>query len=466
MSASDAKGSDPRRRLPAVDQVLQLEGVPQLIEAYGRTLVVQQVRWLLDQSRHAAGSGDAPHDLLNAPVAVLTQRLAETTRPSLVPLINATGVVLHTNLGRAPLPAEAAARVAALASTYSNLEYDLEAGERGNREVHAETRLREILGAEATAVVNNNAAAVLLALNTLSDGREVLVSRGELVEIGGSFRIPEILAKSGARLREVGTTNRTRISDYREALGPQSGAILRVHQSNFQMVGFTEAPQLLELAELAREAGLPLVEDLGSGLLTPQPGALSSEPTVSEALKVGVEVVTWSGDKLLGGPQAGLVAGRTTAVRAMRANPLYRALRVDKMTLAALDAVLVEYQCGRASRTIPAQHMIGLPASAIRARAQALVGLLAGECPDLRAEVTEGVSAVGGGSAPAVELSTALVSLAHPALSATQLAAALRAGTPPVVSRTADDRVLIDLRTVPPEQDETLAGLIAAACRR
>jgi L-seryl-tRNA(Ser) seleniumtransferase len=360
---------------------------------------------------------------------------------------------------------EAAARVADLAAGYSNLEFDLAAGERGNRETHAEARLRRILGAEATAVVNNNAAAVLLAVNTLAEGREVIVSRGELVEIGGSFRIPDVLEKSGARLREVGTTNRTRLSDYGAALGTETGAILRVHKSNFEIVGFTQAPSLGELAELARERGVPLVEDLGSGLLTPQTGALAEEPTVAEALTAGVTAVTWSGDKLLGGPQAGMVAGQAAAVGSMRRNPLYRALRVDKMTLAALDAVLVEYQCGRARQTVPVQRMIALPVEQIRPRALALADRLRRGCPDLGVELSDGASAIGGGAAPSRQLPTTLLRLTHPTLSAERLAAALRAGSPPVITRIAEDRVLLDLRTVFPEDDETLAEAIDAAAR-
>jgi L-seryl-tRNA(Ser) seleniumtransferase len=382
-----------------------------------------------------------------------------------VPVINATGVIVHTNLGRAPLPAAAAARVAALAAAYSNLEYDLVRGERGQREVHAEGRLQRLLGAGGAVVVNNNAAAVLLAVNTFAQGREVLVSRGELVEIGGSFRIPDILAKSGARLREVGTTNRTRLSDYRAALSAETGMILKVHPSNFRIVGFTESPGSDELAGLAREAGLPLVEDLGSGLLAPLPPPLDAEPTAGQRLAQGVDLVTMSGDKLLGGPQAGLVAGQRQRIDAMRSNPLYRALRVDKMTLAALDVVLAEHEAGRAAQTVPVVAMLTLSAPQVRARAEAMARALRAACPGLAVEVRDGASAAGGGAAPEVDLPTALLALAHPARRADDLAAALRGGRPPVVARVADDRLVLDLRTVDAADEPALLQALVAQAR-
>jgi L-seryl-tRNA(Ser) seleniumtransferase len=383
----------------------------------------------------------------------------------LIPVINATGVVVHTNLGRAPLSGEAAARVAALASTYSNLEFDLASGERGDREAHSEARLRRLLGAEAAVVVNNNAAAVLLAVNTLAEGREVLVSRGELVEIGGSFRIPDVLRKGGARLRGVGTTNRTRIADYRRALGPDTALILKVHPSNFRIVGFTEAPELAELVGLALEAGVPLVEDLGSGLLAPIAG-LEDEPEAGPSLAAGVDVVTFSGDKLLGGPQAGLVVGRKALVDAMRRNPLYRALRVDKMTVAALDAVLAEHEAGRALETVPVPRMLHASADSLRTRAETLVADVRREAPGLELELVPGASAVGGGAAPTVELPTVLVAVRRSGRSASELAAALRAANPPVVGRVAGERLLLDLRTVAPEEEaalrQALRGLVEA----
>jgi L-seryl-tRNA(Ser) seleniumtransferase len=457
MADTRAEGTDPRRRLPSVDEVLHQDWARALEERHGRASLLRHLRALLDEARESAARGDSAE--VAGMVAALPHRLARRLEragaPSLVPVINATGVVIHTNLGRAPLSPEAAARVAEVAASYSNLEYDLEAGDRGNREVHAEARLRVMLGAEGTVVVNNNAAAVLLAVNTLAEGREVLVSRGELVEIGGSFRIPDVVGKGGARLREVGTTNRTRLSDYRAALGPDTGLILKVHPSNFRIVGFTESPPPEDLAALARSAGISFVEDLGSGLLSRGPD-LEGERTVAESLESGVDLVTFSGDKLLGGPQAGLAAGGKTVTDAMRGNPLYRALRVDKMTLAALDVVLADHEAGRNAERVPVQRMLGVDREAVRARARALAADLRAGCPRAQIDVVDGSSAVGGGAAPTVEIPTALVAGSHAVLGPERLAAALRAGAPPVVARVADDRLLIDLRTVRAEDEEAL----------
>jgi L-seryl-tRNA(Ser) seleniumtransferase len=457
MADPRADGTDLRRRLPSVDEVLRQDWARALEERHGRASLLRHLRVLLDEARESAARGDPAGvaDIAASLSGRLARRLERAAAASLVPVINATGVVIHTNLGRAPLSPEAAARVAQVASRYSNLEYDLESGDRGHREVHAEARLREMLGAEGTVVVNNNAAAVLLAVNTLAEGREVLVSRGELVEIGGSFRIPDVVGKSGAALREVGTTNRTRLSDYRAALGPDTGLILKVHPSNFRIVGFTESPPPAELAALARSAGVPFVEDLGSGLLSPLPG-LEGERTVAESLGAGADLVTFSGDKLLGGPQAGLAAGRRAVTDAMRRNPLYRALRVDKMTLAALDVVLADHEAGRNAERVPVQRMLGLDAAAVRARAQALADGLRAACPRARIDVVEGSSAVGGGAAPAVDVPTALVAVGHAALGPERLATALRAGDPPVVARVADDRLVLDLRTVRPDEEDAL----------
>jgi L-seryl-tRNA(Ser) seleniumtransferase len=449
--------TDLRRRLPSVEQVLQHPAVRELEQRHGRSALLRHLRALLDEARSRAAAADESglEAILGDLPGVLSRRIEAAAGPSLVPVINATGVVVHTNLGRAPLPRQAAERVAALASSYCNLEYDLAAGERGHREVHAETRLRQMLGCESVVVVNNNAAAVLLAVNTFAEGREVLVSRGELVEIGGSFRIPEVLRKGGARLREIGTTNKTRRSDFESALGPETGMILKVHPSNFRIVGFTESPSLADLVALARSANVPLVEDLGSGLLAPLP-PLGDEPTVADRLRSGVDLVTFSGDKLLGGPQAGLAAGRRGALDAMRRNPLYRALRVDKMTLAALDAVLADHEAGRAAQSIPVLRMLSLSADEVRARAEALASELGRDAPGLRIEVIGGVSAVGGGAAPTVEIPTALVALEHPDRGPDDVAAALRAASPPVVVRVAEGRVVLDLRTVAPEQEADL----------
>ena len=434
--------------------------------AHGREAVLGALRAALDarRERAAEAQGDAAPPLADLAEEVAA-RIAAAVRPALARVLNATGVVVHTNLGRAPLSAEAAARVALIAASYSNLEYDLESGERGAREAHAVSRLRELLDVDAAVVVNNCAAAVLLAVNTHAEGREVLVSRGELVEIGGSFRIPDVLRKAGARLVEVGTTNRTRISDYRNALTPRTGMILKVHPSNFRIVGFTEQPSPGELADLAREAALPLVEDQGSGLLRPLPGALADEPTVADALRDGASVVTFSGDKLLGGPQAGIAAGLRAFVEPMRANPLYRALRVDKLTLAALDATLVEHSQRGEDARLPVVRMIHAPAEELRARALAFAAALAERAPALAPAVLAGESKVGGGAVPDRGIPSALVALDPGARGADRLAAALRAGSPPVVARVAEGRLLVDLRTIRPDEEALLLSALVAAAR-
>jgi L-seryl-tRNA(Ser) seleniumtransferase len=461
-----ATGTDARRLLPSVDQALLRPEVRELVVAHGRAAVVLALRAALEALRERASASPAGLEGALAELgADVRARLLAAARPSLRRVINATGVVVHTNLGRAPLSPEAAARVAEVASSYSNLEYDLERGRRGDREAHAERRLRELLGVEATVVVNNCAAAVLLAVNTLAEGREVLVSRGELVEIGGSFRIPDVLCKGGARLREVGTTNRTRLADYRAALSDQTGMILKVHPSNFRIVGFTEQPSDEELSALAREAGVPLVEDQGSGLFDPLPGPLAAEATVRQALRGGADALTFSGDKLLGGPQAGLVAGREAIVARMRKNPLYRALRVDKMTLAALDATLVEHEAGRAGERVPVLRMLHAPLDTVRARAAAFARALEAEAPALRPTLQDAESAVGGGASPQVGVPTVLVALDASPAGPDRLAAALRRGEPPVVVRVAEDRVLLDLRTVLPDEERLLLAALAAPGR-
>ncbi len=454
---------DPRRLVPAVESLLQRDGVQALVGRYGRQPVLRELRELLDELRALAAREPGQ---LTARLALLEvelrRRLGAADQPSLRRVVNATGVVVHTNLGRAPLPAAAVARVAEIAAGYCNLELDLESGERGQRESHIEGRVQRLLGAEGAVVVNNCAAALMLAVNTLAEGREVPVSRGELVEIGGSFRIPDVLRKGGARLVEVGTTNRTRLSDYRAALSPATAMILKVHPSNFRIVGFSEGPSLTELAGLAREAGLPLVEDLGSGYLGGLP-ALASEPALRESLAAGVDLVAVSGDKLLGGPQAGLLVGRADLCAALRRNPLYRALRVDKLTLAALAAVLAEHEAGRAEESVPVVRMLALSAAAVAARATALRQRLQQACPRLETALVEGASAVGGGAAPTLEVPTVLLSVALPGWSAEQLAARLRRASTPVVGRIVEDRLALDLRTVGADEEPLLLAALAEA---
>jgi L-seryl-tRNA(Ser) seleniumtransferase len=379
-------------------------------------------------------------------------------------VINATGVILHTNLGRAPLAAAALERAREIGSGYSNLEFDLASGERGKRDAHADRLFSRLFsqqlgaGAEqlATIVVNNNAAAVLLALNTIAEAGEVVVSRGELVEIGGAFRVPEVMAKAGSQLREVGTTNRTRIGDYERALNEKTRALLRVHRSNFQMVGFTEQPSLAELVELGRKRNIPVIEDLGSGaLFDMQSLGISGEPGVSESLRAGVDVVTYSGDKLLGGPQAGLISGRKDLLARLRSNPLFRAVRVDKLTYAALEATLLAYVRGD-HPSIPALRMMSLSSEEVGKRAEALLSQIK-NVRGLLFESVPGESVIGGGAAPGVRLPTVLIVASWDGLSASELAARLRASEPPVIARVEDNKVLLDLRTVFPEQDSLLA---------
>ena len=460
-------GVDPRRLLPSVDQALQRPELAPLVAAHGRDAVLSALRAALGGLRESSLDPAAVSEALAGLAGEVAARVAASTRPSLVRVLNATGVVVHTNLGRAPLSPEAAARVAEIASGYSNLELDLASGERGAREAHVEARLQELLGVESAVVVNNCAAAVLLAVNTHAEGRRVLVSRGELVEIGGSFRIPDVIRKGGARLVEVGTTNRTRLSDFEAALEADVdlGLILKVHPSNFRIVGFTEQPSREELAGLARAAGRPLLEDQGSGLLRRLPGELADEPTVAEALAGGADLVTFSGDKLLGGPQAGIAAGLRRYVEPMRANPLYRALRVDKLTLAALDATLVEHQRQGERAGLPVARMIAAPIEELRARAEAFAKALASRAPALAPSLLPGESLVGGGAAPDRGMPTLLVALEPGPRGADRLAAALRRGSPPVVTRVAERRVLVDLRTIRADEEELLLAALEAAAR-
>jgi len=460
---STTTGADPRRLLPAVDQALQRPELRPLVEAHGRPAVLSALREVLEALRRRPPA-DAERALEGLAQAV-SARLSLDEQPSLVRVLNATGIVVHTNLGRAPLSALAAERVALAARGYSNLEYDLESGERGSREAHAAARLQALLESEAALVVNNCAAAVLLAVNTLAEGRDVLVSRGELVEIGGSFRMPDVVRKGGGRLVEVGTTNRTRRADFEAALTAQSGLILKVHPSNFRIVGFTEEPRLEELAELASSAGVALVYDQGCGLVSPPIGALEGEPVAALALRRGAHVVTFSGDKLLGGPQAGIAAGRRELVAAMLKNPLYRALRPDKLSLAALDATLLEHQQGRALERLPVLRMVSETAAALRARAEAFARAALQAAPGLALELVPGESKVGGGAAPELGLPTVVVAVDPGPRGADALARALRRGSPPVVARVAEGRVLLDLRTIQPDEEAALAAAVAAAAR-
>lgn len=449
-----------RRVIPSIEALRQRPEIQALEQRFGTAATVEALRAGARALREAlaAGGGETPANREQAARAIETAaraRLAAALGGSLRPVLNATGVILHTNLGRAPLAAAALERLAAVARGYANLEYDLARGARGARSGHAEALLTRLTGAEAAVVVNNNAAAVLLVLAALAAGREVLVSRGELVEIGGGFRVPDVMAQSGAVLREVGTTNRTRLADYTVAVGPATALILRVHRSNFRIEGFTDRPALDALAAAARELGVPLVEDLGSGCVTPE---LAWEPPVQASIAAGADLVCFSGDKLLGGPQAGIVVGRRALVDRLRIHPLLRALRVDKLTLAALEGTLLEYATGRAADTLPVQRFLRLRPEALAARARALAEALEGA--GWTARLVAGVSAVGGGSAPGVALPTTLVALTLPGVAPDALEARLRALDPPIVARIRDDRVVLDLRTVPEDQDELVRDLL------
>lgn len=453
------------RSIPSIDRLRSHPQVAELEARYGPTATVEALRAGAAEMREKLGSaraleGDAP--VADAVVAIASTRLRSVFRQSLVPVINATGVIIHTNLGRAPLSSSAIDEVSRVARGYSTLEYDLEAGGRGRRDVHAEGLLCRLTGAEGAVIVNNNAAATLLILAALAAGREVIVSRGELVEIGGGFRVPDIMAQSGARLREVGTTNRTRVADYAAAVSERTALILRVHPSNFRIEGFTERPTLAELVSMGRRLHVPVAEDLGSGLLESGPGhpLTGSEPSVRAAVAAGVDVCAFSGDKVLGGPQAGIVVGRATVLDQLRHHPLMRALRVDKMTYAALAATLVEYATDRSSSTVPVQQMLAMSPETIRSRAATLATGIHAKDRRWTAEVITGTSTVGGGSAPGVELPTWLLSLGRQDLSCHVIAARLRASHPPVVTRIESDRVLLDLRTVPPDLDADLTSVL------
>ncbi len=449
------------RVIPSIEILRQRDTVRALEAAFGAEATVNALRAGAERLREAIAAGTGPAD--GEAAAALVERdaqvaLAAAARGSLRPVINATGVVIHTNLGRAPIAAAALERVAAIAGGYSNLEYDLAEGTRGSRTVHAESLITALTGAEAAVVVNNNAAATLLILTGLANGREVVISRGELVEIGGGFRIPDVLRQSGATLREVGTTNRTRVNDYTATVTAATAMFLRVHPSNFRIEGFTERPALADLVQAGRATGVPVVEDIGSGCLIDD---LPGEPSVQASIAAGVDLVCFSGDKLLGGPQCGIIAGRRALVDKLRTHPLMRALRADKITFAILEATLAEYVAGRAGSTVPVQRMLQATADEIEARAMALGERLVAS--GWQIALMSGASAVGGGSAPGLGLPTVLLSISRDGESAAATEAWLRTLDPPVIARIETDRVVLDLRTVLPGQDETLATLLGVS---
>jgi L-seryl-tRNA(Ser) seleniumtransferase len=467
--ALTADQADLLRQIPSVDELLTQPRLAALAQRVDRALLVEIARTVLADLRgRITGEGTAAVMALDS--TALEERIAsmveQVLTSSLQAVINATGVILHTNLGRAPLSSAAAEEIRRSAASYSNLEYDLEAGARGKRDVHVAQLLERLTGAEAAIVVNNCAAAVLLVLAALAKGGEVIVSRGELIEIGDGFRIPEIMAQSGAVLREVGTTNRTRIVDYENAINENTRLLLRVHPSNFTITGFAEKPSMDELVALGQRAGLPLVEDLGSGCLVDLLSAGITEPTVRQSVDAGVSIVMFSGDKLLGGPQAGIIAGKTELIGRVRRHPLFRALRVDKLTTAALAATLGAYLRG-AAEEIPAMRMIRMSVQEIKRRAENFLRELTPELPlgEVELEITDGSSLAGGGSTPTQSLPTRLIRIASARYSASQLEQRLRrapAGIS-VIARVEEDRLILDLRTVFPEQEPLLLKTLSAA---
>ena len=455
------------RDIPSIDDLLQRPALTRAAAAHGRSLVTAAARRAAGSLRDALRSrteglpesADAILAWIEArALADIDARLA----PSLKPVINATGVLLHTNLGRAPLAADALAAASRVAAGYSNLEYDVARGSRGHRHAHAEHLLTDLTGAEAALVVNNNAAAALVVLAALAAGREVIVSRGELVEIGGGFRVPDVLAQSGATLREVGTTNRTRVADYAAAIGDRTALLLRVHRSNFRIEGFTEQPSLSDLTALGRQFTIPVVEDQGSGWLGADdpPAALRGETPVSASLTAGADLVLFSGDKLLGGPQAGLIVGRAALIDRVRKHPLMRAVRADKLAYAALEATLALWAQPARRATLPIWRMLTLPLEDIDRRAKAVASALVAS--GIRSRILDGYSTTGGGSAPESELPTRLVAVRVEGRSAADVERELRLGDPPIVARIEQDEVVLDLRTVSEDDDRRLAEAIRA----
>jgi L-seryl-tRNA(Ser) seleniumtransferase len=446
------------RELPSVDALLNSDGAQELVKVYGRSLTTAAYRQTLAAAREAIKNGRQT----TPPTSEQLNKQAQTwlkalTEPTLKPVINATGVIIHTNLGRAPLSNAAIQAISRVAAGYSTLEYDLTAGQRGSRSVHAEQLIRQITGAEAAHTVNNNAAAVLLMLTALCQGKEVIISRGQLVEIGGGFRVPDVMAQSGAILREVGTTNRTHLRDYEQAINENTAAILAAHHSNYKIIGFTTEPELAELAQLAHKHNLLMLYDQGSGaLLDVANYGLDPEPTVLDGLQAGCDVVAFSGDKLLGGPQAGILVGKKQAIAACKKHPLARAVRADKLCLAGLSAALTHYLLGEAETAVPVWRMIAMTQAEIARQAQTWAAAL--QKSGITAEAIPSESTIGGGSTPGTTLPTTAVAITHPNVD--ELAAHLRMADHPVIGRIQDGRFLLDPRTVLPAQEETLLQTI------
>lgn len=452
------------RKLPSVDRLLRLAGMADLVEYYSLPLVTETLRDVLAETRTGLANGQCEDVPTEADfIRMVEKAIADQLAPTLRPVINATGVIVHTNLGRAPLSEDALAAMQGVSVGYSTLEYDLDEGRRGSRTVHAEKLLTRLTGADAALVVNNNAAAVLLMLTALCSGREVITSRGQLVEIGGGFRIPDVLAQSGARLVEVGTTNRTHLRDYAQAIHDNTAAILVTHYSNYKILGFTSQPEMSELAALAHEHDLLLLFDQGSGmLLDVSPFGLEPETTVIDGLRAGCDIVAFSGDKMLGGPQAGLLCGRRDLIAQLKQHPLARAIRADKLCLAALSATLGHYVRGTALDKIPVWKMIARPSSAIEKEANLWANRL--RVAGVEVQIIVGESRIGGGSLPGTSLATHLVAIEPATMSADELAVTLRNEPTPVIGRIQDGRFMLDPRTVLPDQVDTLIDSIIRSC--
>ena len=448
------------RDLPSVDQLIHASRATRFIDAYGRPLTLDALRTTLEETR--ARFKTQPEAGLPSTDDILAQaesHLTAWTSPTLLPVINATGVILHTNLGRAPLSTATIHAMNAVAANYSTLEYDLEKGQRGSRLIHAESVLQKLMGAEAAVVVNNNASAVLLVLSALANKKRVVISRSQLVEIGGGFRVPDVMKQSGAKLVEVGTTNKVRVSDYKDALEEPTALVMRAHRSNFKIVGFTEEPELKEIVEIAHKVNVIVVDDLGSGaLLDTAKYGFAHEPTVQESLAAGVDLICFSGDKLLGGPQAGIIIGKKDLIDKIRKHPLARAVRADKTCLAGITATLLHYLKDEAEREIPIWKMISLTPKQVKGRAEAWAANLG------QGAVVEGESTVGGGSLPTESFPTFLLSLSVP--SADKFLKKLREQNPPIIARTADNKVLLDPRTIQPEQEGALLVGLKNALRK
>ncbi len=454
------------KRLPAVSRLLDDPALAAPIVRWGRALITDLLREEIDRrrARIQSGAGDARIPSAEEFASVVASKAEALLAPSPRVVINATGVIAHTNLGRSVLSAEASRRVAEAAACYLDLEYDLDKGVRGDRMMHLDGLLQRLFPGRSAVAVNNNAGAILLALRALSKGREVVISRGELVEIGGAFRVPDILAASGSKMKEVGTTNRTRLADYEAAIGPKTALILKVHTSNFKIVGFTEDTSIAELAALARPHGLPVVVDWGSGdLIDLASFGVRDEIPVAALLEQGADLVTFSGDKLLGGPQAGIVVGRDDLIKRLRRDPMARVLRLDRLQIAALRETLAAYVTGRAAQEVPTLRMLSMPLAEVGRRAEAVAAEACRLAPGLLSKLEAGVSRPGGGSSPTGEVATTLLLIEDPSGDAGRLEVRLRRGDPPVVARVCDGKLVLDLRTVLPEQDAQLSRCLAAA---